>query len=52
MSGMTTTATKDERRMGSNEPRPIYLDYQATTPTDPRVIAAMRPYFAEAFGKT
>lgn len=28
----------------------IYLDYQATTPTDPRVVAAMRPYLEEAFG--
>ncbi len=30
--------------------RPIYLDYQATTPTDPRVVAAMTPYFFERFG--
>jgi cysteine desulfurase len=29
---------------------PIYLDYQATTPTDPRVAAAMLPYLEEAFG--
>jgi cysteine desulfurase len=29
---------------------PVYLDYQATTPTDPRVLAAMLPYFAERFG--
>ena len=28
----------------------IYLDYQATTPTDPRVVAAMEPYWTEAFG--
>jgi cysteine desulfurase len=28
----------------------IYLDYAATTPVDPRVQAAMRPYFAEDFG--
>jgi cysteine desulfurase len=31
-------------------PRPIYLDYNATTPHDPEVIAAMRPYLEEAFG--
>ncbi|MFO1464747.1 MAG: cysteine desulfurase family protein [bacterium] len=30
--------------------RPIYLDYHATTPTDPRVFAAMRPFFTEEFG--
>lgn len=28
----------------------IYLDYQATTPVDSRVLAAMSPYFGEAFG--
>jgi cysteine desulfurase len=30
--------------------RPIYLDYHATTPCDPRVVEAMGPFFAEEFG--
>ena len=29
---------------------PIYLDYSATTPVDPRVAAKMIPYLTEHFG--
>ncbi len=31
-------------------PRPIYLDYHGTTPHDPEVIAAMRPFLEAEFG--
>ncbi len=30
--------------------KPLYLDYQATTPTDPRVVEKMLPFFSERFG--
>jgi cysteine desulfurase len=30
--------------------RPVYLDYNSTTPLDPRVFDAMRPYFLEEVG--
>ncbi|HEX2580926.1 MAG TPA: IscS subfamily cysteine desulfurase [Dongiaceae bacterium] len=35
----------------TNHPQlPIYMDYQSTTPCDPRVVTAMLPYFTQHFG--
>ena len=30
----------------------VYLDHAATTPCDPQVVAAMRPFFHDSFGNT
>jgi cysteine desulfurase len=36
--------------MDSAQTKPIYLDYAATTPVDPRVVKQMLPYLYENFG--
>ncbi len=41
---------KNSKIMLTFNHRPIYLDHQATTPLDPRVLAAMAPYWTEQFG--
>ena len=38
--------SEDEMRVSDS----IYLDYQASTPTDARVLEAMLPYFTDSFG--
>ena len=43
---MIQIASKQEKALRL----PVYMDYQATTPMDPRVLEAMMPYFTEIFG--
>lgn len=38
------------KKISKTLPSRIYLDYAASTPVDPRVFRAMRPYFSECFG--
>jgi len=38
------------KQLSSNEPRPLYLDAQSTTPLDPRVLDAMLPYLTTYYG--
>jgi cysteine desulfurase len=39
-------------RKNAVKTRPAYFDYNATTPTDPRVVEAMLPFFFERFGNS
>ncbi|MCZ6590101.1 MAG: aminotransferase class V-fold PLP-dependent enzyme [Alphaproteobacteria bacterium] len=45
---MTTSDTTQS--VATDTPTAVYLDYQATTPVDPRVVDAMLPWFSEHFG--
>lgn len=35
---------------GKRNDMPVYMDFQATTPMDPRVLQSMMPYFTEQYG--
>lgn len=45
-----TTATAPRKETQSEVRTPVYLDYQATTPLDDRVLEAMMPYLTTKFG--
>lgn len=45
-----TAPITDEYKKGPNEGRSLYLDAQATTPMDPRVLDKMMPYFTSYHG--
>ena len=50
MANTMEQAARTALKNPSNDGAPVYLDYQATTPTDPRVVETMLPHFNARFG--
>ncbi|KAL3894418.1 MAG: hypothetical protein SGCHY_005284 [Lobulomycetales sp.] len=53
LSGLTVSLGPTLRPSGTgkiSDQRPVYLDFQATTPMDPRALDAMMPYLTGRFG--
>ena len=47
---MSASVEMPVSKYAEDSAHPIYLDYSATTPVDPRVAAKMIPYLTEDFG--
>ncbi|XP_028667834.1 cysteine desulfurase, mitochondrial [Erpetoichthys calabaricus] len=48
--GVIATGADKSQIVNENELRPLYMDFQATTPMDPRVLDAMLPYEVNYYG--
>src|SRR4051794_18023646 len=48
--GHSEVSTQEQRTAANGVKLPVYMDNHATTPTDPRVLEEMLPYFMEKFG--